>query len=178
MRNYKCSLFSSSVSQSVMSNSLWSHRLYVAHQTPLSMGFSRQEYWNALPFPSPEDFPKPGNKPGSPALQTDSFLFELQGNLKHFYVDTLWSSCHCYLVILLPWTNMRPAWVFLICYRLSWLCFCFVANSDYPDILKLSIKFSRKDNRTFSREIEISLFPSSSWVFLAGLKLTEDRLMD
>ena len=41
----------------------------VAHQAPLSMGFSRQEYWSGLPFPSPGDLPDPGIKPGSPALQ-------------------------------------------------------------------------------------------------------------
>ena len=40
----------------------------VAHQDPLSMGFSRQERWSGLPFPSPGDLPKPGIKPGSPAL--------------------------------------------------------------------------------------------------------------
>ena len=39
----------------------------VAHQAPLSMGFSRQEYWSGLPLPSPGDLPKPGIKPGSPA---------------------------------------------------------------------------------------------------------------
>ena len=37
-------------------------------QAPLSMGFSRQEYWSGLPFPSPEDLPDPGIEPGSPAL--------------------------------------------------------------------------------------------------------------
>ena len=37
----------------------------VAHQTPLSMGFSRQEHWNELPFPSPVDLPDPGIEPGS-----------------------------------------------------------------------------------------------------------------
>jgi len=35
------------------------------------MGFSRQEYWSGLPFPSPEDFSDPEIKPGSPALQED-----------------------------------------------------------------------------------------------------------
>ena len=40
----------------------------VARQAPLSMGFSRQEYWSGLPFPSPGDFPNPGIKPVSPAL--------------------------------------------------------------------------------------------------------------
>ena len=51
----------------------------VAHQAPLSMGFSRREYWSGLPFPSPGDLPDPGIKPGSPALQADSLLTELQG---------------------------------------------------------------------------------------------------
>ena len=49
----------------------------VALQAPLSMGFSRQEYWSGLPFPSPEDLPDPGIEPGSPALQVDSLLTEL-----------------------------------------------------------------------------------------------------
>ena len=40
----------------------------IAHQAPLSMGFSRQQYWSGLPFPPPGDLPNPGNKPGSPAL--------------------------------------------------------------------------------------------------------------
>ena len=44
----------------------------VARQAPLSMGFSRQEYWSGLPFPSPEDLPNPGMEPWSPALQADS----------------------------------------------------------------------------------------------------------
>ena len=46
-------------------------------QAPLSMGFSREEYWSGLPFPSPEDLPNPRIEPGSPALQTDSLLTEL-----------------------------------------------------------------------------------------------------
>ena len=49
----------------------------VACQTPLSMGFSRQEYWSGLPFPSPGDLPDPGTEPRSPALQADSLLTEL-----------------------------------------------------------------------------------------------------
>ena len=40
----------------------------VAHQASLSMGFSRQEYWSGLPFPSPGDLPNPGTEPASPAL--------------------------------------------------------------------------------------------------------------
>ena len=51
----------------------------VAHQAPLSMGFSRQEYWSGLPFPSPEDLPNPGIEPGLPALHADSLPAEPQG---------------------------------------------------------------------------------------------------
>ena len=53
----------------------------VAHQTPLSMGFSRQEYWSGLPFPSPGDLPNPGIQPGSPALQSDALSSEPQFDL-------------------------------------------------------------------------------------------------
>ena len=38
----------------------------VGHQTSLSTEFSKQEYWNGLPFPPPEDLPNPGTKPTSP----------------------------------------------------------------------------------------------------------------
>ena len=51
----------------------------VAHQAPLSMEFSRQEYWSGLPVPSPGDVPDPGIKPRSPALQADSLPSEPQG---------------------------------------------------------------------------------------------------
>ena len=50
-----------------------------AHQAPLSMRFSKQGYWSGLPFPSPGYLPNPGIEPGSPALQADSLLTELQG---------------------------------------------------------------------------------------------------
>ena len=51
----------------------------VARQAPLSLEFSKQEYWSRLPFPSPGDLPNPGIEPGSPALQADSLLTELPG---------------------------------------------------------------------------------------------------
>ena len=52
----------------------------VACQAPLSMGFSRQEYWSGLPFPSPGDLSKPEIEPGSPAFQANSLPHE-PGNL-------------------------------------------------------------------------------------------------
>ena len=54
----------------------------VAHHAPLSMGFSRQEYWSGLLFPSPGDLPDPGIEPGSPALQADALTSEPPGKHK------------------------------------------------------------------------------------------------
>ena len=54
----------------------------VAYQVPLSMGFSRQEYWSGLPFLSPGDLSNPGIEPRSPALQADSLSTELRGKPK------------------------------------------------------------------------------------------------
>ena len=55
----------------------------VAHQAPLSRGFSRQESRNGLPCPPPEDLPDPGIKPTSPALQADSLPIEPLGKSPH-----------------------------------------------------------------------------------------------
>ena len=49
----------------------------IATQASLSIGFSRQEYWSGLPFPSPGDLPDPGIKSGSPVLQADALPTEL-----------------------------------------------------------------------------------------------------
>ena len=61
-----------------------------AHQAPLSMEFSRQEYWSGMPFPSPGYLPIPGMEPTSPALQAGSLLSDPpgkpQGSLK------IWST--------------------------------------------------------------------------------------
>ena len=54
----------------------------VGLQAPLSLEFSRQEYWSGLPVPSPGDLPDPGIEPGSPALQADSSLSEPLGKPK------------------------------------------------------------------------------------------------
>ena len=51
----------------------------VAYQAPPSMGFSRQEYWSGLPFPSPGDLPNPGIEPGSPALEADALISQPPG---------------------------------------------------------------------------------------------------
>ena len=54
--------------------------LVVAPQAPLSMGFSREEYWNGSPCPPPGDIPDPETEPGFLALQADSLPSEPPGN--------------------------------------------------------------------------------------------------
>ena len=69
----------------------------IAPQAPLSVEFSRQEYWSGLPCPSPGDLPETGVEPRSPALQADSLPFELPRKpdfsfIFHASCDTLWES--------------------------------------------------------------------------------------
>ena len=75
---------SESISHSVVSASVipW----IVDCQVPLSMEFSRQEYWSRLPFPAPGYLPDPGMEPRSPALQADSLPTELQGKLHQIFI--------------------------------------------------------------------------------------------
>ena len=64
---YMCVCVLSCFSRVRLFATLWT----VAHQAPLSMVFSRQEYWSGLPFPPAGDLPYPGIEPASPALQAD-----------------------------------------------------------------------------------------------------------
>ena len=57
----------------------------IAHQAPLSMGFSRQEYWSGFPFLSPGDLSDPGIEPGSCILQADSLPSEPPGKTRSNY---------------------------------------------------------------------------------------------
>ena len=66
-----------------------------AWQTPLSLGFPRQEYWTELPFPVPGDLLDPATEPMSPALQVDFFTTEPPGK----------PSYQHNLVYLRPWSN-------------------------------------------------------------------------
>ena len=70
----------------------------IAHHAPLSMGFSRQEYWSGLLFPSLGDRPDLGIKLGSPTLQADSLLTELRGKPSKTKRCTFqyWYWCFCF----------------------------------------------------------------------------------
>ena len=61
----------------------------VAYQAPPSVGFSRQEYWSGLPFPSPGDLPNTGIEPGSPALRADALPSEPPGKLGYTHIPSL-----------------------------------------------------------------------------------------
>ena len=74
------------VSCSAVFNCVQPHGLHAACQAPMSMGFSRQEYWSGLPFPSPGHLPHPGIETGSPALQVDSLPSEPPGKPRDYRV--------------------------------------------------------------------------------------------
>ena len=73
------------------------------------MGFSRQEYWSGLPFPSPGDLPDPGIEPRSPALEADALTSEppgkpsLRGCTERNTEASVWGSCSRYIT----WTYSR-----------------------------------------------------------------------
>ena len=71
------------------------------------MGFSRQEYWGGLPFPSPEDLPNPGIEPGSPALQADALPSEPPGKPLEEGINT---TKLLLKVALSVWTVKVPCW--------------------------------------------------------------------
>ena len=86
---------------------LFATRWTVAHQAPLSMGFSRQEYWSGLPCPPSGDLPNPGIEPGPPPSQMNSLLSEPPGK-HHFppqrlinnFIEcfSLWVCCYFLMI--------------------------------------------------------------------------------
>ena len=72
-----------SLSRDQLFTTLWT----IACQASLSMGFSRQEYWSGLPFPSPGDLPDPGIEPRSPTLEADALTSELPGKPLKIYEE-------------------------------------------------------------------------------------------
>ena len=98
---------SENVSCSVMSGSVTP--CTVAHQAPLSMEFSRQEYCNGLPFPSPGDCPNPGIEPRSPALQADSLPTEPPGYSSE-QSPTEWATVKIQLMLCM-WQTLCKQWL-------------------------------------------------------------------
>ena len=99
------------VSHSVVSDSL--RPMDCAHQAPLSMGFSRQEYWSGLPYPPPGSLPYPVIKSGSPTLQVDSLPSEPPGKPNGF---------QSFLIISLLFLKLRQIGTTLRCSVLAFHC--------------------------------------------------------
>ena len=107
----------------------------VAHQAPPSMGFSTQEYWSGLPFPSPGDLPNPGIEPGFPTLEADALTSEPPGwlNKKLFFyeVKIVLARICCTLAIARFYTEHLNA--------LKNLILTFITDSKSPEIAHLRI---------------------------------------
>ena len=86
----------------------------IAYQAPPSMGFSRQECWSGLPFPSPGDLPDPEIEPGSPTLQADALPSEPPGTILLFSSISLhWSLRKAFLSLHAILWNSPFQWVYL-----------------------------------------------------------------
>ena len=112
-----------------------------AHQTPLSMGFSRQEYWSGRPCPPPGGLPHPGMEPASlmsppPAGRffTPSATWEVLGSI-YLYVAP-WSSFICFLSLTFKSTNFFFFTFFFLIYfwRLITLQYCIGFVLSYIDM--------------------------------------------
>ena len=77
----------------------------VPHQTSLSIGFPRQEYWSGLPFPSPGDLPHPGIEPGTPALQADSLPSDPPGTRPQEGKPPHWTPVPRWHVTVVHWAH-------------------------------------------------------------------------
>ena len=80
----------------------------VAHQAPLSMGFSRQEYWSGWPFPPPGHLSDPGIEPVSPALQADSLPTEPPGKPSSPYFINMFKNLFSWGGPC-PWVEIGPS---------------------------------------------------------------------
>ena len=116
-------------------------------QDPLSMEFSRQEYWSGVPFPSPGDLPDPGIKPWSPAYEGGFFTFwatrEAQ-NLEYnclqycvgFYCTTKWISYMCtYVASLLDLLPSIPPHPSRSSQSTELSSLCCTAGSHWPSVI-------------------------------------------
>ena len=129
----------------------------VAHQASLSMGFSRQEYWSGLPFPSPRHLPNPS----SPALQAYSLLSEPPGKPMNTRVGS-----HALLQGIFPTqeSNRRLLHCRWILYQLSYQGsppFLIISHKyNQSPMTRMSIYlFTPKSPSSQSRETEKSFLP-------------------
>ena len=126
------------------------------------MGFSRQECWSGLPFPSAGDLPDPGIKPGSPALQADALPSEPSG--KPWCIKTL-----------LVYKNNR-FWV-LILYPEALLNSLIVSNNFFYEVFRFSTYMSSANSDSFSFSLPIWM-PFISFTCLIALARTSHTMLN
>ena len=97
-----------------------------AHQTPLSMGFTRQKYWSGLPCLSPGDLPKPGIEPSYPTLQ----VFKTSKSIKCPYWENgdILSSNHC-------WCPAHNSSAFFFFLQVTCICMCTASSVSQYGVL-------------------------------------------
>ena len=88
----------------------------VAHQALPSMGFSRQEYWSGLPFPSPGDHPNPGIEPRSPTLEADALISEPPGKPKLCHKRPRSLRLVCWHILLRALSHHVRIWLPWVCH--------------------------------------------------------------
>ena len=112
-----------------------------ACQAPLSMGFSRQEYWSGLPCPPPGDLPNPGIEPRSPVLQTDCLPSEPPGKPMNTGVDSLFHFLGTVSTQESNWGLLQYRWIFYqLSYRGSPRSWDMTINTIWDPELDLGIK--------------------------------------
>ena len=116
----------------------------VAHQAPLSMGLSWQEYWSGLPFPPPGDLPDPGNEPASPVLAGRFFTTEPPGKPKHSdtLLYTLFESVSSNKFLNMYWRVWRFLRLLLDIGKISWMILWFSQQCKRVSILLTLSVFS------------------------------------
>ena len=105
-----------------------------AYQASLSMGFSREEYWSGLLFPSPEDLSDPRIKPASPALQADSLPFELQESPEDVTVPNYLKSLKHTWLMVVAFKGIAVGENFCVCFEFYYMYSLF---KNSPQFLNL-----------------------------------------
>ena len=131
----------------------------VACQAPLSMGFSRQEYWSGLPFPSPRDLPNPGIEPRSLTLQADSLLTELWGKPRSGVAGSK-DKCTCILA-----RHCQISLLKAVPFYSSQIVFC------HFESWKLVLQYSFKLCFSYNTLSTFCLFEGHSYIFFCELSI-------
>ena len=131
-------------------------------QAPLSMEFSRQEYWSGLAHPSPEDLPKPGIEPRSPALHCIYCLSheERPVYFMHSIINISWS-----LLKLMSVESVMPSNHLILCRPVLLLPSIFSGISVFSDESVLQIRWPQY--RSFS----FSIYPSNEYLGLISFRI-------